>query len=238
MRITKLLRVLLTGLLSGFFNQSNAQEPQNPLKQFKNIDFYKPLPAGAEPSSQQRFFAALPIGQQVFEPPEQYRIHHFEWHKKGNYQLGYTDTFIIRGLVLSRRHYHGDPKADIAPYDLVLGWQRMSDPAVIKDINIRQNNRFYYWRVDEFPIPRAEIELSSTNLHIVPDSPQIAEKLAKLKRGDVVSIVGYLTDVKDQDEFIWTTSRSRKDSGDGACEIVLVKHLSLIKQLKQIESAD
>ncbi len=204
---------------------------ENPLKQLENIDFYKPLPANHAPSSQQRFFAALPQGEQVYDAPEQHRINTFRWIKKGHYQLGFTDTFIVRGLVLSKRHYLGDPKADIAPYDLVVGWQRMSDPSVIKQINIRQNNRFYYWHVNEFPIPRDEIELSSTNLHLVPNSPKIAEQLEGLQRGDVVSLVGYLTDIKDEDEFIWATSRSRKDSGDGACEIVLVKQLSVIKHL-------
>lgn len=198
----------------------------------EEIDFSKPIPLSHPTNSQQQFFANLPSGPQVFDPPEQHPIKVFKWVQKGDYQLGYTDTFIIRGLVLSTRHYLGDPKADIAPFDLVLGWQRMSDPAVIKAIHIRQNNRFYYWHVNDFPIPRDEIELSSTNLHLVPDNPQIAEALAKLKRGDVVSIVGYLTDVKDENAYIWTTSRSRKDSGDGACEIVLVKQLSVIKQLE------
>lgn len=224
-----MVRLLLISVLYGCL--CAAAWAENSLKQLENSDFYKPLPGNHAPSSQQRFFAKLPQGLQVYDAPEQHRINTFKWIKKGHYQLGFTDTFMIRGLVLSKRHYLGDPKADIAPYDLVLGWQRMSDPAVIKAINIRQNNRFYYWHVNAFPIPRDEIELSSTNLHLVPDTPKIAEQLERLQRGDVVSLVGYLTDIKDEDEFIWATSRSRKDSGDGACEIVLVKQLSVIKRL-------
>ena len=223
-----MVRLFLAAFLCCLIRPALAE---NPLKQLENIDFYKPLPANHAPSSQQRFFAELPSGEQVFDAPEQHRIETFRWVKKGHYQLGFTDNIMIRGLVLSKRHYLADPKADIAPYDLVVGWRRMSDPAVLKEINIRQNNRFYFWQVNEFPIPRAEIELSSTNLHLVPDNAKVADALENLQRGDVVSLVGYLTDIKDESEFIWATSRSRKDSGDGACEIVLVKHLSVIKHL-------
>lgn len=203
-----------------------AEESQ---KRVEDVDFYKAIPSSKAMTSHQRFFATLPAGQQVFDPPEQNEISTFKWVKKGKYQLGYTDKFMIRGMLISKRHYLGDPKADIAPYDFVLGWKRMSDPSVIKQIQVLQNNRFYYWRVNDFPIPRKEIELTSTNLHLVPDTPAIAAQLENLKRGDVVSLAGYLTDIKDDNQFVWPTSRSRKDSGDGACEIVLVKRVSLIK---------
>jgi len=193
------------------------------------VDFHQAIDSDNN-SSQQQFFTKLDAGEQVYEPPEQHTIEDFKWIEKGHYQLGYTDHFVIRGMILSTRHYIGDEKADIAPYDIVLGWNRMSDPKIVRHINIRQNNRFYYWRVKEFPIPREEIELSSTNLHIVPDTPEIAQQLAALKRGDVVSLTGYLTDIKDENDFIWATSRSRKDSGDGACEIMLIKQMSVIKQ--------
>lgn len=208
---------------------SNALAVEAYIKQLPE-SVQQALPPNYTPSPQQRFFANLPSGEQVYSPPEQHRIRDFQWVKKERYQLGFTDTFMIRGMVISKRLYKNVKKADIAPYDLVLGWQRMSDPAVLKEIKIQQKNRFYYWQVQEFPIPREEIELSSTNLHLVPDTPKIAKQLAEVKRGDVVSLVGYLTDIKDDDQFIWVTSRSRKDSGDGACEILLIKQMSVIKK--------
>jgi hypothetical protein len=38
---------------------------------------------------------------------------------------------------------------------------------------------------------------------------------------------GYLVDVKAPDDFVWATSRSREDSGDGACEILLVTDIKI-----------
>lgn len=224
-----LLGLLSFGLMHAAFAAEFETRPHHDY-----INFYKPIPDSEMPTSQQQFFAGLPAGKQVFDAPEQHRIHDYQWHSKGNYQLGFTDTFMIRGLVLSKREYVDDQKSDIAPFDLVLGWGDMSDPKIIKEIDIRQNRRFYFWHVQDFPIPRKEIELSSTNLHLIPDNQNISQQLAKLHRGDVVSLVGYLTDVKDVKDgsnFIWVTSRSRKDSGDGACEIVLIKQMSVIKHL-------
>ncbi|MDP8568255.1 hypothetical protein [Methylophilus aquaticus] len=193
------------------------------------------LPAGSPPSLQRALFRQLPAGVLVDEPPEQSEIADFQWHAKGDFQLGWTDKIFMRGLVLSTHRYRkadGDDMAALSPVDVVIGWQRMSDPSVVSAINIRQSDRFYYWRVEAFPIPREEIELTSTNVHMIADNDEVLQQLQALQPGDVVSMEGYLTDVKDADGFIWTTSRVRNDHGDGACEILLVKHISLLKQLQ------
>lgn len=167
----------------------------------------------------------------VFEAPEQSPVADFQWFKRGAFELAYTDRIFMRGLVLSVQPYHApeaDDMAEISPMDMVIGWQHMSDPAIVSQIHIRQRDRFYYWRVEAFPIPRDDIERSSTNVHIIANNPQQVAELLAVKPGDLVSLQGYLVDVKKPDGFIWTTSRVRDDHGDGACEILLVEHLSII----------
>lgn len=186
------------------------------------------------PTEQQKQFLLLTPGIRVFEAPEQFPITDFHWIRRGEFELGYTDRIFLRGLVLSTHHYDhssGDDMADISPVDIVIGWQRMSDPAIVSQIHILQRDRFYYWRVKEFPIPREDIEMTSTNLHLIPNSHQEAEMLLSLKAGDLISLEGYLTDVKKQDGYIWVTSRVRNDEGDGACEIVLVHAISVLQSL-------
>lgn len=41
-----------------------------------------------------------------------------------------------------------------------------------------------------------------------------------MREGDVVVIAGLLVDVDGSDGFRWESSRSREDTGDGACELV------------------
>lgn len=192
------------------------------------------LPAispSSPPTVQQQAFGQLPAGIRVFEAPEQYPLAEFNWVKHGAFELGYTDHIFMRGLVLSVHAYtpaDEDEMADLSPMDMVIGWQRMSDPAVVSQIHIRQQQRFYYWRVKDFPIPRQEIAQSSTNIHLIAEHAEILQTLASVKAGDMVSLEGYLTDVKKPDGLIWNTSRVRHDEGDGACEILLVRRVSIL----------
>lgn len=163
----------------------------------------------------------LSPGIKVNEAPYQKALDTFKTIHKNNYELMLLDDFKIKGLVLSKRPYLADFRADIAPMDIVLGWKRMSDPAILKNIGIRQNYRFYFWHVEDFPLPRQELESSSTNIHLIPATPQVEEKIKSIRKGQVVSLKGYLVDAKAPDGFLWVTSRSRNDTGDGACEILL-----------------
>jgi hypothetical protein len=227
-----LLRQLSAGFLLCYFSCLTTAEPASKrLPSELERYFKRPLRSIKLQSAQQQFFAQLPSGEAVTLQPRQKRIDDFKWVKKGQYQLGYTDQFSMTALVISTKQYTHDTKSDIAPYDFVVGWQEMSDPKIISQINIYQNNRFYYWYVNQFPIPREAIEQHSTNLHLIPSDATIRQQLANVEQGDIIRISGFLTDVKDESEFIWVTSRSREDSGDGACEIVLIEKIEVVKHL-------
>lgn len=169
----------------------------------------------------------LSAGIKVDSEPVQLPLQKIKKIRLNSYQLELVDVFQIRGLVLSKRTYLSDERADIAPLDLVLGWRSMSDPNVLSQIGIRQNQRFYFWHVEEFPIPRREIERNSTNLHIIPANPEIAEKMRLIRIGQTVKLQGHLVDVQAKDGFRWISSRSREDTGDGACEILLLEALDI-----------
>jgi len=130
--------------------------------------------------------------------------------------------FGLVARVLGRRDYRWDRWSDLSPMDLALGWGPMSDPDVLAEINIRQNARFYFWRVDDFPIPRQQIEQSSANIHIIPSNPALFDALDRVESGDTLRLTGYLVDIDRDDGSYWRTSMRRDDTGDGACELFLV----------------
>ena len=145
-----------------------------------------------------------------------------------NFKLnGYTitplESFEIEARVLSTEHYSFDREADLAPVDLALGWGKMSDEAILKDIKISQSNRFYFWHVNEFPIPRREIETNSANMHMIPADSIIEKVLEGIKTGQRVKLSGYLVQVDSSDGWHWKSSLSREDTGNGSCELVYVK---------------
>ncbi len=141
------------------------------------------------------------------------------------YQLTPLEEFNIEARVLGTEHYSMDRESDLAPVDLALGWGRMSDEAILKDISISQSSRFYYWHVDNFPIPRQEIETHSANMHMIPADSSMEETLKTVRPGQLVSLSGYLVEAKAPDGWKWRSSLTRNDTGRGACELVLVKSL-------------
>ena len=139
-----------------------------------------------------------------------------------DYRFTLMADFQLEARVLGRKDYRRDAGARLAPIDLALGWGAMARPEIIEQFDIRQRRRFYFWRADDYPIPRQEIIASSANMHLIPASPEVLDALKRAGQGDVVRLRGYLVNVDRNDGWRWRTSMVRTDTGDGACELVLV----------------
>lgn len=145
------------------------------------------------------------------------------------YEVNALAAFAVTGRVLSAQRYRSGREADLSPIDLALGWGRMSDPGVVRQLSISQSNRWYFWRYEhQPPIPRREIETSSANMHMIPASPAIARVLSQASAGRVVALRGYLVEVTAKDGWRWRSSLSREDTGDGSCEVVFVQAAELL----------
>ncbi len=127
--------------------------------------------------------------------------------------------FKIKARVLSKHRYRYGKEAKLSPMDLALGWGKMSQKEVLKDIKISQHGRWYYWRTSRFSIPRREIETHSANMHIIPANKEVRKKLLQVKKWDIVYIEGKLVRV-DAKNWYWVSSLTRKDIGGGSCEVV------------------
>jgi hypothetical protein len=141
------------------------------------------------------------------------------------YSITPLAAFSLEARVLAREDYRFDRGASLAPVDLALGWGAMSDSQVLSQIQIRQSNRFYYWHVDAFPIPREAIETQSANMHMIPANDGIEAQLKRVQVGQLIKIEGYLVQANRPDGFYWKSSLTRNDTGAGACELVFVKKL-------------
>jgi hypothetical protein len=143
------------------------------------------------------------------------------------YRVAPLARFAIEARVLSREDYRFGRQAELSPIDLALGWGRMSDEVVLKRLEVRQSDRFFYWSAAEFPIPRQEIEASATNVHVIPAESGIEQALRRLRRGNVVNLRGYLVRVEADDGWRWVSSLSREDTGNGSCELMWVEELEV-----------
>lgn len=130
--------------------------------------------------------------------------------------------FQLEARILGRRDYRHDDGARLSPIDLALGWGPMARPDVVEEIDISQRGRFYFWEVDRYPIERAAIISNSANMHLIPASPRVFSELKRAEQDRQIRLRGFLVNVDRRDGWRWRSSTTRSDSGDGACELILV----------------
>jgi len=146
----------------------------------------------------------------------------------GEHRITALQPFALEARVLGREDYRLDRGARLSPTDLALGWGPMADPQVLRQIQVRQGNRWYHWRTEQFPIARREIERHSANMHMIPANPEVARLLGQVSRGRLIRLSGHLVRVDGDDGFRWVSSLSRDDTGEGACELVWLEQLQLL----------
>ncbi|GAB2660309.1 hypothetical protein [Arenimonas aestuarii] len=133
-------------------------------------------------------------------------------------------AFALEARVLGREDYRFDRNAALSPTDLALGWQRMADPAVYRQLDISQRGRWYHyrWGAEGPPLPVQEIVRSSANMHLVPANDTVAAAINRVREDQTVRLQGWLVEIRSDDGWLWRSSLTREDSGDGACELIYV----------------
>jgi hypothetical protein len=160
--------------------------------------------------------------------PQQTNLERSDPIALNGFELTPRASFRAEVRVLGRSRYWFGSLADVSPLDIAVGWGPMSDSAVLEHIDVSQSGRFYFWRYqDEPPIPRTEIESHSANWHLVPANDAAWDVLRGLRVGDIVTLEGFLVDLRSAETGTMKTSLLRTDTGAGACEIVLVEKASL-----------
>ena len=137
--------------------------------------------------------------------------------------------FSLQAVVLSHKQYTSDHGAEISPIDLALGWGAMSDIEIIKKFKISQRDRFYFWKSrGSLPIPYEEVVSSSANMHMIPATSDILNRMKQARRGHVIALEGYLVNVVGPTGWSQQSSLTRDDSGGGACEVIYVEFFDIL----------
>ena len=166
-----------------------------------------------------------PPGVLVEAQPEQLEIKSgAEIIEHGEFRLKPLARFSIEGRVLQRKNYSYDRNAVLSPVDLAIGWGRMSDQAVLDRLKISQSMRFYWYRYQmPPPIPQDEIIRHSTNVHIIPLDGATKKACRSLRVGELIRLEGQLVEASSPKIGTWRSSLRRDDTGNGACELLLVE---------------
>lgn len=171
-------------------------------------------------------------GVKVRDEPEQIMLAaNAENVMKDGWTLKPLAQYTFKARTLGLKRYQGDAADALAPYDLAVGWGRMSDEAVLERLNISQDKRYYHWRYwGTAPIPESEIINHSANIHLIPADENVAQCIAFLRVGSLVQMSGWLVEATHQGaDKPWRSSLTRNDEGNGSCEILYVRSLIVTK---------
>ncbi|MBR6939668.1 MAG: hypothetical protein IKH65_02570 [Clostridia bacterium] len=159
----------------------------------------------------------------------------------GDYSIKvtYKYAYELDALAISTKDYFGSAMNDlIAPVDVAFAWGKVAEYNDRIDFHWRQSGRWYYWSVDGgedlSPVGGVDgINQHSANCHLIPADDTVRKTVKSIKTGDHVKLSGYLIDLKgekaDGSYRTWNSSVSRNDTGDGACEVIYVTKISIVK---------
>lgn len=143
----------------------------------------------------------------------------------GDYQLTPLAEFDVEARVLSVEKYRTDGGARLSPIDFALGWGPMSDSAVLEHFRVKQGGRFFTIYPDERAIDMKVALLSAANMHLIPATGALEDELKGVRPGSIVRLRGQLVSALGPNNVTWSSSLTRNDTGNGACELFYVESL-------------
>ncbi len=181
-----------------------------------------PRPSAEDPTP---IDVSLPPEQAAITAPEAIRVEDGGW----TFVLTPLASYVLRGVVVSRENYHFGWNGSLSPCDVAMVWGELEAGDAWRRLDWSQSGRWYFWRWSgEEPFPNATVVRDSSNTHIVPADSNLARAARALSKGDVAELDGELVAIegrKGGQTVTWRSSLSRKDTGDGSCEILYLRRL-------------
>jgi hypothetical protein len=173
-----------------------------------------------------------PPGVLVQNPPAQKDIPAKGLGTVAGWHLTAVAEYHLRGRVLGSKRYYSDPASDLVPIDVAIGWNRMSDQAVLDQFSITMGNRFFFYEWSHQPaIPPDEIKVSAANNHVIAANSEVRRVIRGLRAGQILKMDGYLVNALGPEGRTWNSSLTREDTGNGACELFYVESASAVNSL-------
>ncbi len=199
-------KIFLGPVLIGLFLclLSACDRPQLTGMDFDQIDVSKD-PIQGPPSSKDSMIIEMENNQFTLTPLAEYQLF---------------------GMVVSRETYLDDWNAKVSPIDLAIVWGKLAEPEYDRYLTYDQDNRWYFFKYKaESPFNESYVISHSSNNHIIPGNKNIDLAIKAIKRKEKVALEGVLVNLVGMvkgERVTWNTSLSRKDTGNGSCELFYV----------------
>ena len=138
-------------------------------------------------------------------------------------------SYVLRGVLLSRKSYGGNIASALSPCDVAVAWGEMARNDLYGPVGWSQTGRWYWWQFGPgFAHDNAFVARYTSNTHVIPASGFLARAIRSVRRGDLVELKGDLVRIEGRgsiSSFRWVTSLSRSDREAGSCEILYLRWL-------------
>jgi hypothetical protein len=186
------------------------------------------------------------IAPEVLEQPVQQAVSYpeqIQFEKDSyRYTLEPVAKYTISGLVVSKKNYRvfSIYKTDsVFPYDLCLIWGSNVQSGVFRNRAVRFAQDCRWCTVEWSGNVVFNLQELSNN-HLLTNDRDITDTVKSLVAGDQVIIRGKLVNAKavlvgkageyDAKSVEWLTSKIRDDKGAGACEIIYVEDIQVLRK--------
>lgn len=186
------------------------------------------------------------ISPAVLNPPIQKLLQNFQIIKFVQSGYGYELTplyeYEINGLIVSKMNYKLFSiykTASVFPMDLCLIWGSNVANRVYGNQAVKFSQDCRWCSVQWFGNISFNLGEISNN-HLIINRKDIERKVNSLVVGDQVRLKGKLVNVKaqliskggsfDAEDISWNSSINRQDSGAGACEVIYVENIDVLKK--------
>lgn len=146
-------------------------------------------------------------------------------------KISVLEPFVGEFRILGSKQYSDDAQAQFSPIDYAVTRGIFTEPDIARQISINQYDRFLNWKMARPPLPPQLATQLVSNMHIIPGNPEIAKKITKVKRGDLVLLKGSLVQINAKD-LVWKSALDWNGVGDGACKLIRVDSIQWLENQK------
>ncbi|MCR3955716.1 MAG: hypothetical protein NUK57_05415 [Gudongella sp.] len=146
--------------------------------------------------------------------------------EEGDVEISLKAEYDIRGVVKGKKKYSDYP-SQVSQYDLILAWGDLNKEEYDQYVDYSQSGRWYYYTYDQEFVEEGFIARNSANVHLIAENDEVRRAIRKIRKNDYIRIKGHLVDVHF-DNGAWESSMTRGDTGNGACEIILVEEIDIV----------
>jgi hypothetical protein len=151
--------------------------------------------------------------------------------KNGIFTITPVAEYKISGMVVGKENYSSNWEGEISPVDLTIVWGKLAEPEYDSYINYNQRNRWYFYQYKSgSPFDNSFVISHSGNNHIIAANENIHRAIKTIKEKERVVLEGVLVNIKGTykgQPVTWNTSLSRKDTGNGSCELFYVSKIRI-----------